>query len=73
MGNDPVNFMAALENMVTAMQATAEALENQAGNGNNANGVNGPMTVANFLKIHPSIFGGTTNPIEADNWFQAIE
>ncbi|KAL4337213.1 hypothetical protein AHAS_Ahas12G0087700 [Arachis hypogaea] len=71
--NDHVNFMAALENMAATMQATVEALGNQAGNGNGANGDNGPMTAATFLKIHPPIFGGTTNPTEVDNWFQAIE
>ncbi|XP_020963640.1 uncharacterized protein LOC110265152 [Arachis ipaensis] len=72
-GNDLVNFMATLENMVAAMQVTAEALGNQAESGNDANGDNGPMTVVMFLKIHPPIFGGTTNPTKADNWFQAIE
>ncbi|XP_015964546.1 uncharacterized protein LOC107488329 [Arachis duranensis] len=73
MGNDPVKFMAALENMAATMQATAETLGNQVGNKNSANGDNGPMTIATFLKIHPPIFGGTTNPTEANNWFQEIE
>ncbi|KAL4294755.1 hypothetical protein AHAS_Ahas18G0259800 [Arachis hypogaea] len=31
------------------------------------------MTVATFLKIHPPIFGETTNPTKTDNWFQAID
>ncbi|KAL4293933.1 hypothetical protein AHAS_Ahas18G0177600 [Arachis hypogaea] len=65
MGNDPVNLMLALENMVAAMQATTETLGNQAGNRNGVNGDNKPMTVATFLKIHPPIFGGSTNPTEA--------
>ncbi|XP_016196055.1 uncharacterized protein LOC107637123 [Arachis ipaensis] len=73
MGNDPVNFMAALKNMVATMQATAKTLGNQAGNRNDANGDNRSMMVATFLKIHPPIFRGTTNPTEVDNWFQAIE
>ncbi|KAL4294005.1 hypothetical protein AHAS_Ahas18G0184800 [Arachis hypogaea] len=28
------------------------------------------MMLATFLKIHPLTFGGTTNPTEANNWFQ---
>ncbi|XP_016173925.1 uncharacterized protein LOC107616487 [Arachis ipaensis] len=72
-GNNPVSFMATLENVAAAMQATAEALGNQANHGNGDNGGNGPMTLATFLKIQPPTFGGTTNPTEADDWFQAIE
>ncbi|XP_016195245.1 uncharacterized protein LOC107636236 [Arachis ipaensis] len=67
-GNNPVNFMATLENMAAAMQATAEALGNQANHENGDNGGNGPTTLATFLKIHPLIFGGTTNPTEY--WWQ---
>ncbi|XP_016164932.1 uncharacterized protein LOC107607496 [Arachis ipaensis] len=72
-GNDPVNFMATLENMAAAMHATVEALGNQTNNGNGDNGGNGPMMLTTFLKIHLPTFGGTTNPTEADNWFQKIE
>ncbi|XP_016178309.1 uncharacterized protein LOC107620694 [Arachis ipaensis] len=68
--NNPVNFMAALENMVAAMQATVEALGRQVNNGNGVNGNQGPMSLATFLKVNPSIFRGTTNPTEVDNWFQ---
>ncbi|KAL4315481.1 hypothetical protein AHAS_Ahas15G0189400 [Arachis hypogaea] len=32
-----------------------------------------PMTLATFLKVHPLTFRGSTNPTEADNWFQAME
>ena len=72
--NDPVNFMTALENMAAAMQATAEALGQQMNNhGNDGGGVQGPMTLANFLKVNPPKFKGTTGPTEADTWFQAIE
>ncbi|XP_016192368.1 uncharacterized protein LOC107633242 [Arachis ipaensis] len=71
--NDPVNFTNALENMAAAMQATAEAVGQQVNNGNGGNGENGPMTLATFLKIKPPTFRGTTNPTEAENWFQAIE
>ncbi|KAL4306550.1 hypothetical protein AHAS_Ahas16G0189500 [Arachis hypogaea] len=31
------------------------------------------MTLAMFLKVHPPTFQGSTNPTEADNWFQAME
>ncbi|XP_057719576.1 uncharacterized protein LOC130934004 [Arachis stenosperma] len=31
------------------------------------------MTLATFLKVHPPSFLGSTNPTEADNWFQALE
>ena len=72
--NDPVNFMTALENMAAAMQATAEALGQQMNNhGNDGGGVQGPMTLANFLKVNPTKFKGTTSPTEADTWFQAME
>ncbi|XP_072065271.1 uncharacterized protein [Arachis hypogaea] len=72
--NDPVNFMTALENMAAAMQATAEALGQQMNNhGNDGGGVQGPMTLANFLKVNPPKFKGTTSPTEADTWFQAME
>ena len=72
--NDPVNFMTALENMAAAMQATAEALGQQMNNhGNDGGGVQGPMTLANFLKVNPPKFKGSTSPIEADTWFQAME
>ncbi|XP_016173244.1 uncharacterized protein LOC107615720 [Arachis ipaensis] len=31
------------------------------------------MTLSSFLKVHSPTFRGTTNPTEADNWFQAME
>ncbi|XP_016168119.1 uncharacterized protein LOC107610599 [Arachis ipaensis] len=31
------------------------------------------MTLSSFLKVHPLTFRGTSNPIDADNWIQAIE
>ncbi|XP_052117673.1 uncharacterized protein LOC107489254 [Arachis duranensis] len=45
--------------------------DNAEGNGDNTGGV--PMTLATFLKVHPPIFRGSTDPIKADHWFQAIE
>ncbi|XP_057720060.1 uncharacterized protein LOC130934516 [Arachis stenosperma] len=45
--------------------------DNAEDNGDNTRGV--PMTLATFLKVHPPTFRGSTNPIEADHWFQAIE
>ncbi|XP_016173165.1 uncharacterized protein LOC107615631 [Arachis ipaensis] len=71
--NNPAKFMTTLENMAAAMRATAVILGNQAGNGNGDDRGNGPTTLASFLKINPPIFRGTTNPTEADNWFQAME
>ncbi|XP_015964271.1 uncharacterized protein LOC107488086 [Arachis duranensis] len=45
--NNPVNLMAALENMAAAMQATAEALGQQMNNnGNGGREAQGPMTLA---------------------------
>ncbi|XP_020979651.1 uncharacterized protein LOC110272134 [Arachis ipaensis] len=74
-GTDPVDFMAVLGNMAAAMQATVEALGNQINQGNygNNNDEDGPMTLATFLKVHPPTFRGTSIPIDADNWIQAIE
>ncbi|QHO25224.1 uncharacterized protein DS421_12g379180 [Arachis hypogaea] len=74
-GTDPVDFMAALENMAAAMQATAEALGNQINQGNhgNNNDEDGLMTLATFLKVHPPTFRGTSNPTDTDNWIQAME
>ncbi|XP_016206279.1 uncharacterized protein LOC107646617 [Arachis ipaensis] len=49
---NPVDFMAALGNMAAAMQATAEALENQMNNENNGNnGDEDSMTLFSFLKV----------------------
>ncbi|XP_016173469.1 uncharacterized protein LOC107615972 [Arachis ipaensis] len=48
-----------------------DANNNAEGNGDNMGGA--PMTLANFLKVHPPSFRGSTNPTEADNWFQAME
>ncbi|XP_057740183.1 uncharacterized protein LOC130957331 [Arachis stenosperma] len=31
------------------------------------------MTLVTFLKVNPPIFRDTTNPTEADNWFQVME
>ncbi|XP_057758308.1 uncharacterized protein LOC130978986 [Arachis stenosperma] len=45
--------------------------DNAEGNGDNTGGI--PMTLATFLKVHRPTFRGSTNPIEADHWFQAIE
>ncbi|XP_057730298.1 uncharacterized protein LOC130959989 [Arachis stenosperma] len=59
--------------MAAAMQAMAAALGNQAGNGNGGGGKKGSMTLATFLKVNPPIFRETTDPTEADNWFQAME
>ncbi|XP_052109202.1 uncharacterized protein LOC127741209 [Arachis duranensis] len=71
--NNPVNFANTLENMVAAMQATAETIGQQVNNGDMSNGENRLMTLATFLKINLPTFRGTTNPTEADNWFQATE
>ncbi|XP_016206468.1 uncharacterized protein LOC107646832 [Arachis ipaensis] len=45
--------------------------DNVEGNGDNMGGA--PMTLATFLKVHLPSFKGSTNPTEADNWFQAME
>ncbi|XP_015955225.1 uncharacterized protein LOC107479615 [Arachis duranensis] len=72
--NDPLKFMTALENMAATMQATAEALRQQMNNhGNDRGGVHDPMTLANFLKVNPPKFKGTTSPTEANTWFQAMK
>ncbi|XP_020961304.1 uncharacterized protein LOC110263825 [Arachis ipaensis] len=47
------------------------ANDNAEGNGDNTRLV--PMTLATFLKVHPPIFRGSTNPTKADHWFQAME
>ncbi|KAL4300404.1 hypothetical protein AHAS_Ahas17G0197500 [Arachis hypogaea] len=31
------------------------------------------MTLVTFLKVHPPTFRGSTNPTEADHWFQDME
>ncbi|XP_016177913.1 uncharacterized protein LOC107620233 [Arachis ipaensis] len=72
-GNDPVDFMAALGNMVSTVQVITEVLGNQMNSGNGNTGEEGPRTLATFLKVHLPTFRGTTNPTETDNWLQAIE
>ncbi|XP_057730139.1 uncharacterized protein LOC130945438 [Arachis stenosperma] len=71
--NNLVNFANTLENMAAAMQAMAETIGQQVNNGDRSNGENRLMTLAIFLKINLPTFRGTTNPTEADNWFQATE
>ncbi|XP_015947635.1 uncharacterized protein LOC107477780 [Arachis duranensis] len=71
--NNLANFTNALENMAATMHATAAALGNQVGNGNGGDREKGPMTLATFLKVNQPIFRETTDPTEADNWFQAME
>ncbi|XP_015949164.1 uncharacterized protein LOC107474093 [Arachis duranensis] len=69
-----VDLMAALENMAATIKATAEALGQQiSNNGNGGSGAQGPITLATLLKVNPPKFKGTTNPTEADTWFQAME
>ncbi|KAL4301092.1 hypothetical protein AHAS_Ahas17G0266300 [Arachis hypogaea] len=45
--------------------------DNVEGNDDNMGGA--PMTLATFLKVHPPSFRSSTNPTEADNWFQTME
>ncbi|XP_016192382.1 uncharacterized protein LOC107633258 [Arachis ipaensis] len=45
--------------------------DNAERNGDNMGGA--LMTLVMFLKVHPPSFRGSTNPMEADNWFQAME
>ncbi|KAL4356679.1 hypothetical protein AHAS_Ahas09G0110800 [Arachis hypogaea] len=44
---------------------------NAEGNRDNIGGI--PMTLATFLMVHLPTFRGSTNPTEADHWFQAME
>ncbi|XP_072087296.1 uncharacterized protein [Arachis hypogaea] len=60
-----VDFMAALENMASAMQATAEALGQQMNNnGNGGNDKNGPMTLSAFLKAMERVLQAQQVPEE---------
>ncbi|KAL4373104.1 hypothetical protein AHAS_Ahas05G0048400 [Arachis hypogaea] len=59
--------------MAATMQATTTVHCQQVNNENGSNGKNGPMILATFLKINPPIFRRTTNPTEADHWFQVME
>ncbi|XP_016168542.1 uncharacterized protein LOC107611094 [Arachis ipaensis] len=45
--------------------------ENGEGVGDDLNGV--PRTLAAFLRVDPPSFNGSSNPIEAENWFKAVE
>ncbi|KAL4315742.1 hypothetical protein AHAS_Ahas15G0215500 [Arachis hypogaea] len=45
--------------------------DNVEGSGDNMEST--PITLAIFLKVHPSSFRGSSNPTEADNWFEAME
>ncbi|KAL4328904.1 hypothetical protein AHAS_Ahas13G0246700 [Arachis hypogaea] len=81
------NLANIMEANATATLQDVQMLGQLAGNGNkngegNANDhaegnddimEGAPMTLATFLKVHPPIFRGSTNPTEADNWFQAME
>ncbi|KAL4300657.1 hypothetical protein AHAS_Ahas17G0222800 [Arachis hypogaea] len=56
-----------------AMRRTRQSAKNKNVEGakDNLGGV--PRTLAAFLKVDPLIFNGSTNPVEADNWFKAVE
>ncbi|MED6195739.1 hypothetical protein PIB30_040918 [Stylosanthes scabra] len=71
-------FFAAMANMANTVQAGMAAVN--AAHANPAEGGNGagpanvrPMTLANFLKINPPTFQGTSDPSEVDDWFLAVE
>ncbi|KAL4306905.1 hypothetical protein AHAS_Ahas16G0225000 [Arachis hypogaea] len=84
LADNHAEFMAAITNLANSMQTSAatttqavERLGQPTGNGNGEgteNNLGGaPMTLVTFLKVNPPTFRGTTNPTEADNWFQAVE
>ncbi|KAL4370771.1 hypothetical protein AHAS_Ahas06G0099100 [Arachis hypogaea] len=73
-------FMAAMTNLANIMEANpavtlqaVQRLSQRLGMGNEDNIGGVPMTLATFLKVHPATFHGSTNPTEADHWFQAME
>ncbi|KAL4343919.1 hypothetical protein AHAS_Ahas11G0126500 [Arachis hypogaea] len=69
-----VNIIQVSTAMTThAMRRTRQSSKNENGEGaeNNLGGV--LRTLDAFLKVDPPIFNGSTNPTEADNWFQAME
>ncbi|KAL4306109.1 hypothetical protein AHAS_Ahas16G0145400 [Arachis hypogaea] len=62
--------------MTQAMERMGRSTGNRNGSGEGTgNNLGGrvPMTLATFLKVNPPTFKGSTNPTEADNWFQAME
>ncbi|XP_052110137.1 uncharacterized protein LOC127741507 [Arachis duranensis] len=70
--NDPVNFMAGLENMAAAMQATAEALGQQMNHhGNDEGKVQGSMTlvVSEGQRVKFATYLLTR---EASHWWQGV-
>ncbi|XP_057719882.1 uncharacterized protein LOC130934316 [Arachis stenosperma] len=56
-----------------AMRQTRQSAVNKNGEGAKNNLGSVPRTLAVFLKVDPPFFNGSTNPTEADNWFQAVE
>ncbi|KAL4373109.1 hypothetical protein AHAS_Ahas05G0048900 [Arachis hypogaea] len=77
-------LMAAMTNLVNTIQAstamTTHAMwrtrqsaknKNREGAEDRLDGVS--RTLAAFLKVDSPVFSGSTNPTEADNWFQAVE
>ncbi|XP_072076711.1 uncharacterized protein [Arachis hypogaea] len=70
-------FIVAMANLANTIEENAAVTldgngnDNAKGNGDNMGGA--PMTLATFLKVHPPSFRGSTNPTEADNWFQAMD
>ncbi|XP_020970762.1 uncharacterized protein LOC110268588 [Arachis ipaensis] len=76
--NNHAEFMAAMANLRLGQPAgngngngEGNANDNAEGNDDNTGGF--PMTLVTFLKVHPPTFRGSTNPTEADHWFQAME
>ncbi|KAL4329547.1 hypothetical protein AHAS_Ahas13G0311000 [Arachis hypogaea] len=86
LANDHAEFIATMTNLANSMRASATAkaqamkmlgqpTKNRNKNGEGAKNNLGvaSITLAAFLKVNPLTFRGTTNPTEADNWFQAME
>ncbi|MED6132881.1 hypothetical protein PIB30_022960 [Stylosanthes scabra] len=75
--NGQQEFFAAMTNMANTIQpgmaaATAAHAAATGGGGGEPAGER-PMTLANFVKINPPTFQGTTNPTKADDCFQAVK
>jgi hypothetical protein len=72
----PVDLATILDHQNRILEPLANAILNQNNHGN-GNGQHSPPSythrIADFHRLHPPKFGGSNNPLEADDWLREIE
>jgi hypothetical protein len=61
------------QNRILELLANAMLTQNNHGNGNGQHTPPSTHRIADFYRLHPPKFGGSNNPLEADDWLRVIE